>query len=441
MSSVKFTDPSHWSALEAHMTGGRGEQFAFAHTRSIRLSPEPVVEVVDIELIDGRDVNFDDSGWHLADDALDRVHNAAIIGGYGLIEFHNHQLGPPAFSRTDEAGLGPMAAYVTSLMPDRPYGAGVYAGGRVHVEHWIRRSQDVFREGFRSVSIIGDQLRLVNGTPLITSERLSRQENVLGPSGAQTLAGLRIAVVGAGGTGSYAALTLAYLGIRDMLVFDDDLVETSNLNRLIAAGHADLGAPKNLVTRRRIREIDPALHVVAMGGIEPHGDHPELDDVDLIIGCVDHDGPRDMLNQVAVETATPYIDIATGILTEPAPMCIGGRVAFVSPGGPCLHCLGELDAGEISRWSKSPTQQALDRQHGYGTQAANPAIVHLNGLVVNAAIAELVAWIAGHRPPAQFLDIDLSGGLARSDATPGTRVTPRQPSSASANCFSCQRPH
>ena len=441
MSSVKFTDPSHWYALEAHMNSGRGEHFAFVHTRSIRLKPEPVVEVVDIELVDDRDVNFDDSGWNLAEDVLDRVHNAAIIGDYGLIEFHNHQLGPPAFSRTDEAGVNPMAAYVTSLMPDRPYGAGVYADGQVHVEYWTRRSDELSRDGFRSVSLIGDQLRLVNAISRSTSKRLSRQEAVLGASGVQTLTGLRIAVIGAGGTGSYVALTLAYLGIRDMLVFDDDLVETSNLNRLITAGHADLGAPKNWVTRRRIREIDPAMHVVAMGSIEPHGDRPELDDVDLIIGCVDHDGPRDLLNQIAVETATPYIDVATGILTEPAPMCIGGRVAFVVPGGPCLHCLGELDAGEISRWSKSPTQQALDRQHGYGTQGANPAIMHLNGLVVNAAIAELVAWIAGHRPPAQFLDIDLSGGLARSDAIPGTRVTPRQPSPASASCFSCQRLH
>lgn len=437
MSSVKFTDPDHWNVLEAHMTGGRGERFAFAHTRSVRLGPEPIVEVVAVELIDDMEVSFDDSGWHLADDTLDRVHNAAIVGDYGLIEFHNHQLGPPAFSRTDEAGLKPMAAYVTSLMPDRLYGAGVYADGRVHVEHWTRHNEEVLRGRFRSVSIVGDQLRLVNATSPTTSVRLSRQESVLGAFGAQTLAGLRVAIVGAGGTGSYAALTLAYLGIRDMLIFDDDLVEVSNLNRLVTAVHADLGAPKNLVTRRRIREIDPDLHVVAMGGIEPHGGSPELDDVDLIVGCIDHDGPRDLLNQIAVDTATPYIDIATGVLTNPAPTCIGGRVILVTPGGPCLHCLGELDPGEISRWSKSPTQQALDRQHGYGTQASNPAIVHLNGLAVNAAIAELVAWIAGHRRPAQFVEIDLTGNLARSGAPSGVRVAPRQPVAKTMDCFSC----
>ena len=268
-------------------------------------------------------------------------------------------------------------------------------------------------------------------------ERLVRQRDVLGPCGVDTLAGLRVAIVGVGGTGSYTALALAYLGVREILVLDDDDVEASNLNRLITAGHADIGAPKNLVARRRIREVDPTLQVHAMSGLTPHGDHPELDDVDLIFGCVDHDGPRDRLNQIAVETVTPYIDIATGITTDTARMTMGGRVIFVTPGGPCLHCLGELDAGEIGRWGKSPEQQTLDRQHGYGTQAPNPAVVHLNGLTVHAAIAELVAWIAGHRPPAQYLDIDLTGVLTRSGAEPGTRITPRHRTAMSATCISC----
>ena len=188
-----------------------------------------------------------------------------------------------------------------------------------------------------------------------------------------------MAVIGAGGTGSHAALALAYLGVGDVLVLDDDHAEVTNLNRLVTAGHADIGAPKNLVARRRMREIDPGLRVSALPALSPVGAHPELDDVDLIIGCVDHDGPRDRLNQIAVDTATPYIDVATGIDTTTLPPTVGGRAVLVIPGGPCLHCLGELDPAEISRWAKTPEQQTLDRVHGYGTPEPNPAVVHLNG--------------------------------------------------------------
>src|SRR5918995_1545512 len=102
MACLKFTQPAQWDAIEAHLAGGRGERFAFAHTRQLTTTGEdPVVEVVGVELIDDHDVGSDGSGWYLADAALDRVHNAAAIGGHGLVELHNHHLGPPAFSHTD----------------------------------------------------------------------------------------------------------------------------------------------------------------------------------------------------------------------------------------------------------------------------------------------------------------------------------------------------
>jgi len=250
-----------------------------------------------------------------------------------------------------------------------------------------------------------------------------------------------VAVIGAGGTGSHAALALAYLGVGDVLVLDDDHAEVTNLNRLVTAGHADIGAPKNLVARRRMREIDPGLRVSALPALSPVGAHPELDDVDLIIGCVDHDGPRDRLNQIAVDTATPYIDVATGIDTTTLPPTVGGRAVLVIPGGPCLHCLGELDPAEISRWAKTPEQQTLDRVHGYGTPEPNPAVVHLNGIAVHAALGELVAWVSGHRPPAQYLDVDLSGVLARADSPPGCRVAPRRPARPVSGCICCHHRH
>jgi len=94
----------------------------------------PIPEVIDVELIPDADVETDGTGWYLADKALDRVHNSAAPGGYGLVEFHNHRAGPPQFSRTDEAGLEPMACYEANLMQRCPYGAGVYADGTVHVD-------------------------------------------------------------------------------------------------------------------------------------------------------------------------------------------------------------------------------------------------------------------------------------------------------------------
>jgi hypothetical protein len=441
MSALKFTNSAHWFEIEDHLTSTHGERFAFAHTRQLASARiGPVLEVVGVELIEDGDVESDRSGWSIREDALDRVHNGAVRAGYGLVEFHNHREGPPGFSPTDRAGLGPMAEYVTGLLAGRAYSAGVYAAGRVHVEYWERTAKGLSHDTFRSVSVLGDHFRLLNAPPSMRSGRLARQSTVLGDAGSDTLARLRVAIIGSGGTGSHAGIGLIHLGVNDVLVLDDDHVEDTNLNRLVSAGHADIGAPKNMVARRRMREIDPGAEVMALPALSATGEHPELDDVDLIFGCVDHDGPRDRLNRIAIETATPYFDIATGIDLTASPPHVGGRVVLVTPGGACLYCLGELDPAEVGRWAKTDVQQALDRAHGYGTTQPNPAVVHLNGIAVYSAIAEFVAWISGQRPPAQWLDIDLSGSMARSNSPWGTRVNPRRPADRNPTCVACGRP-
>ena len=437
MSALRFVNQRHWAAIESHLCEGPGERFAFAYTRCIRFGDDPILEVVGVDLIPEHDTTCDRSGWKVGDYALDRVHNKALTSGRGLIELHNHQQGPPRFSPIDEAGLEPTASYMTEMLPDHPYAAGVYAQGRVHVEHWTRAPDGLRRGRFRAVTVIGDKFRVLNAPGTGAANRLMRQGDVLGPNGMGTLAGLRVAIVGAGGTGSQLALMLAYLGLIDLVVLDDDIVEESNLNRLVTAGIADIGAPKTLATRRRLREIDPALRIRTGGALRPGGDHLELTDVDIIFGCVDNDGPRDLLNQIAVDLAVPYIDIATEIFTETEPPMIGGRVIVITPGNACLHCLGELDPSEVANWAKPPSQHEADHRHGYGTAKPNPAVVHLNGLAVNAAVAEFAAWIAGIRAPAQFIDIDIDGSLNSAEAAPGTRVTPRHPLQMSSSCIAC----
>jgi molybdopterin/thiamine biosynthesis adenylyltransferase len=438
MSTLKFTNPDHWALIEQHLAQTPGERFAFALTNTIGNGTEgPVLGVVDVVLVDDRDIEHGINGWYLADHALDRVHNHAVAAGHGLVEFHNHHLGPPGFSHIDETALTPRVGYVLELLHGTPYGAGVWAQGSVRADWWRPDGKGgVQRDQFRTVTVIGDHLRVINAHP-VTDGRFTRQLPLLGSDAQAAIAAMRVAVVGAGGTGSHVALNLAYLGLRDVLVLDDDLVETSNLPRLVTADHADTGSLKTVVARRRMRAIDPLIRVRALPGLTVTGDHPELHNLDLIIGCVDHDGPRHRLNQIAVDTRTPYIDIATGVDDTHEPVALGGRVVFVLPDGPCLTCLDELDSAEIARWAKPSDQQALDRLHGYGTGTVNPSVVHLNGLAVNAALAELVAWLSGARRPARWLDIDLLGNSIR----PGIQIGPREVADRNAGCIDCGAVH
>lgn len=434
MSTLKFTRPGHWERIEQHLAEARGERFAFAFTKLLYNGENgPVLEVVDIALIGDEETEPSHDGWRLADRALDRIHNRAVATRRGLVEFHNHRLEPPRFSAIDERALAEMAPYAVDLLDGKPYAAAVWARGVIRADWWRRSTDgDVERKPFDTVTVLGDNIKVLNA-PDTTDTRFARQTLLLGHRAQAALAALRVAIVGAGGTGSHVALGLAYLGFRNVIVLDDDLVETTNLNRLVTADHADIGSPKTIVTSRRMRSIDPMIEVQVFPGLTPAGEHPELHDVDLLISCVDHDGPRHRLNQIAIDTRTPLLDIATGVDDHLQPVALGGRVFLMLPGAACLTCLNELDSAEISRWAKPDHQQAVDRLHGYGTGVANPSVIYLNGLTVHAALAELCAWISGAREPARWLDIDLLGAVK----SPGTQVGPRRIPGRVPGCIDC----
>ena len=434
MSTLKFTDPDHWQGIERHLADVGGKRFAFAYTRTISTTGAgPVLEVVDTTLVDELDTTRGIDGWSIRDRALDHVHNQALASGYGIVEFHNHEHGPPGFSHTDEDALAPTVAYCLDLLGGTPYGAAVWADGALHAEWW-RRDGDghVERGQFSTVTVLGDHLRVLNAKP-VPEERPARQLPLLGTRAQAAIAALRVAVVGVGGVGSHLAQGLAYLGFRNVLLMDDDLVEITDLNRMVTAGYADIGQSKTQATRRWMRAIDPSIEVSTTGGLTVAGEHPELDDIDLIIGCVDDDGPRNRLNQIAVRTRTPYLDIAAGADDSAFPFTVGGRVVITTPHGPCLTCLGALDAAEIARWTRTTGHPDPDRVAGYGAGGGTPSVVYLNGLTANAALAELAAWLSGARPPAQWLDLDLIGVPSR----PGTRLDPRQVAGPEPGCITC----
>ncbi|WP_417561793.1 ThiF family adenylyltransferase [Microbacterium sp.] len=66
----------------------------------------------------------------------------------------------------------------------------------------------------------------------------------LGPEGQRRIAAARVAVIGAGGLGSPVVLALVAAGVGDLVIFDDDEVDVSNLQRQIMHRRQDVGAPK-----------------------------------------------------------------------------------------------------------------------------------------------------------------------------------------------------
>src|SRR5690625_206619 len=84
----------------------------------------------------------------------------------------------------------------------------------------------------------------------------------IGDGGAARLAAARVAVVGAGGLGSTVIPYLAAAGVGRIDVFDDDVVELSNLNRQILHSAESIGQPKIESAIAAGERIAPEVEVV-----------------------------------------------------------------------------------------------------------------------------------------------------------------------------------
>ncbi|QCR19054.1 ThiF family adenylyltransferase [Agrococcus sp. SGAir0287] len=82
-----------------------------------------------------------------------------------------------------------------------------------------------------------------------------------GEVGQRRLAAAHVAVVGAGGLGSPVVLALAAAGVGTLTVIDDDVVDSSNLQRQVLHRLADVGARKTASAARVAADLSPETHV------------------------------------------------------------------------------------------------------------------------------------------------------------------------------------
>ena len=203
-------------------------------------------------------------------------------------------------------------------------------------------------------------------------DRFDRQRQIFGDEGQKRLRATAVGVVGGGGLGSFMVLELAYLGIGKIVIIDKDLLEDSNRNRLIGAwaSHAN-GTPKVKLLHDLSGLIDSEVEVeVVHDDVECVTAHHALKGVDVVVGCVDHDGPRFLINRFCCTHGLPLIDAASDTMSDKDKVIFGGRVCVATPKTGCLTCLEVLNQNEVNDYFASPEQRA-DREAIYGVPKRN----------------------------------------------------------------------
>jgi molybdopterin/thiamine biosynthesis adenylyltransferase len=240
------------------------------------------------------------------------------------------------------------------------------------------------------------------------SERDTRNAEFFGAPGQLRLFSTRAVIVGVGGLGSALAQHLALLGVMHITVADDEELDDSNRNRFIGATVDDPvpGSLKVEIAVRLIRSIDRRITAVPLGHqlLSPEV-FQAVRECDWVFGCFDEDGPRAILNELAVAYDKTYVDIASDV---PEPGVFGGHVITVTAENGCLACLNVLDQRDVRRFL-STDEELADENRIYGIKRAallgrGPSVSPMNGVVASLAASEFMVAVTGMRPPARHIE-------------------------------------
>ncbi|XKF14228.1 ThiF family adenylyltransferase [Knoellia locipacati] len=130
----------------------------------------------------------------------------------------------------------------------------------------------------------------------------------VGEQGQRRLRSARVLVVGAGGLGSPVLLYLAAAGVGHLTVVDDDVVDSTNLQRQVVHGVADVGRPKVESAVEALRLLAPHVEV------RPFSQRLVADNVldlvaeaDVVVDGADNFPTRYLVGDACARLAVPHV--------------------------------------------------------------------------------------------------------------------------------------
>jgi tRNA A37 threonylcarbamoyladenosine dehydratase len=128
----------------------------------------------------------------------------------------------------------------------------------------------------------------------IPNPRFQRLALLTGMDAVEALARRRVIVFGLGGVGSWCAEALVRSGIGELDIVDSDTVCITNINRQVQAADCTVGLPKADTLGERLRGINPACRIRALGKVFSRESAGEFDisGADYVIDAIDSLGHK-----------------------------------------------------------------------------------------------------------------------------------------------------
>lgn len=290
------------------------------------------------------------SGYRdLVEAALERVHEIdparleATAGNVTIIDIRErdeHEQGAIPGSRLIPRGI--LERDIAGLIPDTATPLVVYCAAGQRSALAAATLLDMgysnvasLSGGFERWKAEGRDWSLDQG---LTSDQRNRYSRHLllpevGEPGQARLLESSVLLIGAGGLGSPAALYLAAAGVGTIGIVDDDVVDTTNLQRQVIHNLDRVGMKKTESARLSVTALNPDVRFVAHTE-RLHADNALeiMDGYDVIIDGGDNFPTRYLVNDASLHLRVPVVH---GSIFR-----FDGQVSVFHPyEGPCYRCL------------------------------------------------------------------------------------------------------
>jgi hypothetical protein len=316
---------------------------------------------------------------------------AAWVAKNCRIDLNSHELGYPA---------------LLQISRGVPVGALVLGRRSMEADLWL---SDGKRLGLDQAVVVGKTIQRL--TPESRSSlngatnTFDRQIKMFGKEGQQILAECRVAILGLGGIGSVVADYLARLGVGHFYLVDDDIVEDTNLSRVVGADMSDVikEVSKVEIAQRVIKQANPdAETILITDDFAKNSVVSCLTDVDYLFLAADSMRARLVFNALVHQYLIPGVQLGSKIrpAEDGSLSDVMSANRPVRPGRGCLWCNQLIDTNLLAKEAKTDEER---KAQAYGTEEPNPRVISLNAVSAAHGVNDFLLDFLDLRPESEVL--------------------------------------
>jgi molybdopterin/thiamine biosynthesis adenylyltransferase len=414
------------------------EHFALLLGKTQKINGYTIINVVDLLFLEQSDYNQQNVAFlHIKKDFVHRA-LVELTSRYDvdtIIDVHTHPFTPTSvsFSATDNGDEETFFIFLNEKFEGIKYASIVFSQRRYSARVWTFTSNSIVtkkavlktqtsREGIVSSDIHESRDEDYEKTAVVEKEGFfNRSVLALGLDVMRTIMHDQvISIIGVGGLGSIVAEHLIHMGFHEINLIDPDVLEMSNLNRIVGAYYEDAQQKRSKVdvVKRHLTNINPKATVLAY---KKDVHEKEVESVlalsDWMIVATDNHSSRRRAQELSVQYFVPLLSLGVNITVKDNKVeDMSGEVITARVGDHlCLHCLNRINPIKVAS-ERHPDQgireELVKRGYVTGKDIKEPAVKTLNTAVATMAVEVLVNQYTDARRHTPVLVYENTGSMS-----------------------------